>query len=294
VGLLADFTAQVERQKEGAPKRVFLNTFVGFFVGLAGGLVGLGGAELRLPYLAGTLRLPLTAAIPVNMAVSLITLLAALPTRLYTLNAVSLEPFLLETAVLGFGAALGAYAGVGLLRRISPVALRRGVFVLLLALGLVMMAEAIVSFSPVGVFRQTVPLRVVSGLLLGFLIGAISAVLGVAGGEIIIPTLLLGFGAPIKAAGSLGQMVSIPTVVTSLVRHYRAGALGDREIAMWLVLPMGIGAIAGGIAGGLLAHLAPSGLLKAILGAILIASSVKVFAKASRRGESARGHSSSG
>ena len=49
--------------------RVVVNVFIGFLVGLAGGLVGLGGAELRLPYLAGT-------------AVSLITLLAALPTRL--------------------------------------------------------------------------------------------------------------------------------------------------------------------------------------------------------------------
>jgi uncharacterized membrane protein YfcA len=248
-------------------------------VGLAGGLVGLGGAELRIPYLAGTLRLPLTTAIPVNMAVSLITLLAALPTRLYTLNTAGLAPFLLETTALGLGAALGSYAGVDLLRRISPKALRRSVFALLLALGLVMMAEAVVSFTPVGVFRQTTLLRIVSGLVLGWLIGAISAVLGVAGGEIIIPTLLLGFGAPITGAGTLGQMVSIPTVVTSLVRHYRAGSLSDHKIAMRLVLPMGIGAVVGGIAGGLLAHLAPSGLLKAMLGAILIGSSIKVFAK---------------
>lgn len=174
---------------------------------------------------------------------------------------------------------MGSYAGVDLLRRISPKALRRSVFALLLALGLVMMAEAVVSFTPVGVFRQTTLLRIVSGLVLGWLIGAISAVLGVAGGEIIIPTLLLGFGAPITGAGTLGQMVSIPTVVTSLVRHYRAGSLSDHKIAMRLVLPMGIGAVVGGIAGGLLAHLAPSGLLKAMLGAILIGSSIKVFAK---------------
>jgi uncharacterized protein len=261
-----------------APRRIGLNTFVGFIVGLAGGLVGLGGAELRLPYLAGTLRLPLKTAIPVNMAVSLITLLAALPTRLYSLNTASLKPFLLETVALGFGAALGAYAGVSLLRRLSPTALRRAVFALLLSLGLVMMSEAVVSFNPVGVFADTMLVKITSGLILGCLIGAISGVLGVAGGEIIIPTLILGFGAPIKSAGSLGQMVSIPTVLTSLVRHYRAGSLDDREIAIRVILPMGLGAIAGGIAGGLLAHLAPAALLKALLGAILIGSSIKVFA----------------
>jgi len=264
-----------------APRRIALNSFIGFIVGFAGGLVGLGGAELRLPYLAGTLRLPLKTAIPVNMAVSLITLLAALPTRLYSLNTASLKPFLIETVALGFGAALGAYAGVSLLRRLSPIALRRAVFALLLTLGLVMMSEAVISFNPVGVFADTVLVKITSGLILGCLIGAISGVLGVAGGEIIIPTLILGFGAPIKSAGSLGQMVSIPTVLTSLVRHYRAGSLNDREIAMRVILPMGIGAIAGGIAGGLLAHLAPAALLKALLGVILIGSSVKVFARKS-------------
>lgn len=115
-------------QSYARPSRVALNAFIGFIVGLAGGLVGLGGAELRLPYLAGTLRLPLKTAIPVNLAVSLLTLLAALPTRLYTLKTTSLVPFLYETTALGIGAILGAYAGVSGFRRLSPEALRRSVF----------------------------------------------------------------------------------------------------------------------------------------------------------------------
>ncbi len=230
---------------------------VGFVVGLAGGLVGLGGAELRLPYLAEPLGLPLKKAIPANLAVSLITLLAALPTRLYTLKTASLKPFLNETAALGLGAVLGAYAGVSWLRRLSSAALSRAVFVLLLALGLVMISESVVSFAPLGLLPDGAPLRIASGLALGLVIGAISGLLGVAGGEVIIPTLILGFGAPIKAAGSLSQMVSIPTVLTGFVRHYRAGSLNDRALVTRLILPMGLGAIAGGIGGGLLASLGP-------------------------------------
>jgi uncharacterized membrane protein YfcA len=256
--------------------RVAVNVFIGFIVGLAGGLVGLGGAELRLPYLAGTLRLPLRTAIPVNLTVSLITLLAALPTRLYTLRTASLIPFLYETTALGLGAIVGAYAGVSWLRRLSPVALTRAVFALLLTLGLVMMAESVVSIAPLGVLPGTMLLKIISGLVLGFAIGAISGLLGVAGGEVIIPTLIVAFGAPIKVAGSLSQMVSIPTVLTGFVRHYRAGSLNDREIIMRLILPMGLGAIAGGVGGGLLSSLAPSSLLKAMLGVILIVSSIKV------------------
>jgi len=255
---------------------IILNALVGFVVGLAGGLVGLGGAELRLPYLAGTLRLPLKTAIPVNLMVSLLTLLAALPTRLYTLKTASLTPYLYETGALGIGAVLGAYAGVSGLRRLSPLALTRAVFALLLALGLVMMAESIVSLGPLGLLSGSLQLKITAGLALGSAIGAISGLLGVAGGEVIIPTLILGFGAPIKVAGSLSQMVSIPTVLTGFVRHYRGGALNDREIMMRLILPMGLGAIAGGIGGGLLSSLAPSGSLKAMLGVILIVSSIKV------------------
>jgi uncharacterized membrane protein YfcA len=258
---------------------ITLNAFIGLIVGLAGGMVGLGGAELRLPYLAGSLRVPLKTAIPVNLAVSLLTLLAALPTRLYALKTASLTPFLYETMAVAIGAVLGAYAGASWLKRLSPGALKRAVFALLLVLGFVMIAEAFVSVAPLGVLPHSMVPRIVSGLTLGLVIGAISGLLGVAGGEVIIPTLILGFGAPIKVAGSLGQMVSIPTVLTGFVRHYRTGALHDREIVMRLVVPMGIGSIAGGVAGGLLSSLAPSGLLKAMLGVILIASSVKVFAK---------------
>jgi len=266
-------------QRDGSPSRVVLSAFVGFIVGLAGGLVGLGGAELRLPYLAGTLGLPLKTAIPVNLAVSLATLLAALPTRLYALNTANLKPFLYETTALGLGAVLGAYAGVSGLRRLSPVALTRAVFALLLVLGLVMISESVVSVAPLGVLPDALFFRIISGLALGLVIGAISGLLGVAGGEVIIPTLILGFGAPIKAAGSLSQMVSIPTVLTGFVRHYRAGALSDRAIVTRLIVPMGLGAIAGGIGGGLLSSFAPSGFLKAMLGVILIASSVKVFVR---------------
>ena len=125
-------------------------------------------------------------------------------------------------------------------------------------------------------------LRIIAGIAFGLVIGIISGFLGVAGGEVIIPTLIIGFGASIKAAGSLSMMVSIPTVVTGFVRHYRAGALSNREIITRLVVPMGLGAMAGAIFGGLLSSVAPSGFLKAVLGVILIASSIKVFAKQAR------------
>jgi uncharacterized protein len=162
--------------------RVALNAFIGFIVGFAGGLVGLGGAELRLPYLTGTLRVPLNTAIPVNLAVSLATLIAALPTRLYTLRTTDLVPFLYQTGSLAVGAILGAYIGVNWLRGLSATGLKRAVFTLLLALGVVMITEAFIAVTPRGLLPKTGALEIISGLVLGFAIGAISGLLGVAGG----------------------------------------------------------------------------------------------------------------
>ncbi|MEP7354920.1 MAG: sulfite exporter TauE/SafE family protein, partial [Acidobacteriota bacterium] len=232
---------------------------------------------LRLPYLVGTLRLSLKTAIPINLTVSLATLLAALPARLYTLDTKSMKPFLYETTALAVGAVMGAYVGVSSLGQVSAISLRRAVFAILLVLGLVMIAESALQITPIGILREPFVFRIISGLALGTVIGGVSGLLGVAGGEIVIPTFILGFSAPIKSAGSLSQMVSIPTVLTGVIRHYRAGNLADRQILTRIILPMSAGAIAGGIAGGLLSGLVPAALLKALLGIILITSSIKVF-----------------
>jgi uncharacterized membrane protein YfcA len=202
-----------------------------------------------------------------------------LPARLYALNTAGLKPFVFETAALGVGATLGSYAGVTWLRRVSHRALARSVFVLLLSLGAVMLAESIVTFTPHDLISHMWIPRLFWGLCLGCVIGAISGLLGVAGGEMIIPTLILGFGAPIKSAGSLSQMVSIPTVLTGFVRHYRAGALKDQKLMRSLIFPMGLGAIVGAILGGMLSSRAPSSFLKALLGVILIGSSLKAFTR---------------
>ena len=50
-------------------------------------------------------------------------------------------------------------------------------------------------------------------ILAGFGIGSVTALLGVAGGELLIPKLVLLFGADIKLAGSLSLALSLPTML---------------------------------------------------------------------------------
>ena len=63
--------------------------------------------------------------------------------------------------------------------------------------------------------------QMVVGAFAGSAIGIVAALLGVAGGELLIPTLVLLFGADIKLAGSLSLAVSLPTMIVGFTRYSR-------------------------------------------------------------------------
>jgi uncharacterized membrane protein YfcA len=63
--------------------------------------------------------------------------------------------------------------------------------------------------------------QVTLGVIAGFAISTVAALMGVAGGELLIPTLVLLFGIDIKLAGSLNLVVSLPTMLTGFARYSR-------------------------------------------------------------------------
>ena len=73
----------------------------GFAVPIAilGGLIGLGGAEFRLPVLAGPLGYSTRQAVPLNLSVSIVTILASLAIRSRSLSLAPVAPF--TPAILG-------------------------------------------------------------------------------------------------------------------------------------------------------------------------------------------------
>ncbi|MFF3129632.1 hypothetical protein ACFVRD_47410 [Streptomyces sp. NPDC057908] len=60
-----------------------------------------------------------------------------------------------------------------------------------------------------------------SGVAAGFGIGVVAAITGVAGGELLIPTIVLLFGEDIKTAGSLSLLVSLPNMLVAFARYSR-------------------------------------------------------------------------
>jgi uncharacterized membrane protein YfcA len=125
--------------------------------------------------------------------------------------------------------------------------------------------------------RLTGTAQAIAGVAAGFAIGIVAALLGVAGGELLIPTLVLLFGADIKLAGSLSLAVSLPTMLVGFTRYSRDRSFVVLGQNRGFVLLMAAGSIAGSFIGGQLLGVVPSPILLPLLAVILVISAVKVW-----------------
>lgn len=261
---------------QSRPRSPALAFLYGAPIGVLGGLIGLGGAEFRLPVLKAVFDYPTRRAIALNLAVSLFTLVASVAIRLRVIPRAALLPLLPVIAALIGGSMLGAYLGASYASRMPVARLERWVLWLLVGIGTLLVAEGVLPWHSGGI-RWGLAVRVPLALLCGFGIGLVSSLLGVAGGELIIPTLVLLFGVDIKTAGTASVIVSLPTVVTGLIRYAKEGAFEQHADLGRLVLPMGAGSIVGAVLGGILVPWVPAGAIKVFLGGILIVSAVRIF-----------------
>jgi len=246
-------------------------------IGGTGGWIGLGGGEFRLPILVGLIGFTARAAVPMNQILSLVTLVTALIVRWHTGSLVGVGGFAAAVVALGLGGITAAWFATRLLSRVSDHHLERAIAILLMGIGLLLIGE---QFLPAGL-PTLVPAepgaQIVAGIVLGLCIGTASSFLGVAGGELLIPTLIFVFGADIHTAGSAVLFVSIPTVCMGLFRYGRIGLLPGRSTLLRIGLPMGIESLVGAAAGGAFAGSTSAKVLKLLLGVILSAAALKAF-----------------
>lgn len=246
----------------------------GAAVGVLGGLIGLGGAEFRLPLLIGAFRFAALEAVILNKAMSLVVVASALPFRAEAVPLTEVAahwPVLLNLLA---GSLLGAWAGADWATRLTSRTLYRVIAVLLVLIAAVLLLGHGVA-APAAVLAG--PAQVAAGVAAGFGIGVVASLMGVAGGELLIPTLVVLFGADLKVAGSLSLAVSLPTMVVGFARYSR-----DRSFAVLghnrrFALAMAAGSVAGAFLGGQLLGLVPTSVLLPLLAAILLVSAVKVW-----------------
>lgn len=246
----------------------------GASVGIFGGLIGLGGAEFRLPLLIGVFGFAALSAVILNKAMSLIVVLTALPVRLAVIPYDELSPHWNVVVNLLAGSLFGAWVGATAATRMRTTTLYRVLAILLVLIAVVLVTSHL---GTVDALDLDGAIQVIAGVIAGFLIGLAASVMGVAGGELLIPTIVLLYGVDVKVAGSLSLMVSLPTMIAAFTRYSRDGSFVVLREQRRVVILMAVGSVAGTIIGGLLAGVVPEGVLIPLLGALLVISAVNVW-----------------
>lgn len=246
----------------------------GAIIGALGGLIGLGGAEFRLPLLIGAFRFGALQAVILNKAMSLVVVASALPFRSAAVPFGDVAAHWPVIVNLLAGSLLGAWLGANWATRLASKTLYRVIAGLLLGIAVVLVIGHDAAASAA---LMTGAPQLVAGVAAGFAIGIVAALLGVAGGELLIPVLVLLFGADIKLAGSLSLAVSLPTMLVGFARYSR-----DRSFAVLaenrrFMLMMAAGSVLGSFIGGQLLGLVPNTVLLPFLALILVLSALKVW-----------------
>jgi uncharacterized membrane protein YfcA len=259
-----------------AQKRGYVSAFCcGAGIGALGGMIGLGGAEFRLPLLISLFGFPALEAVILNKAMSLIVVATSLPFRFSAVPFSALAtnwPLILNLLA---GSMIGAWLAASWATRLSSATLYKIIAVLLVAMALVLVFTHGDAEASTPLFSGAA--LIVAGVAAGFLIGVVAALMGVAGGELLIPTLVLLFGTDIKLAGSLSLAVSLPTMLTGFARYSRDRSFSVLARHGGFAVAMAAGSIVGAYIGAQLLGIVPGYILLPVLAALLVLSAFKVW-----------------
>lgn len=246
----------------------------GFAVGLLGGLIGLGGAEFRLPLLIGMFGFAALQAVIMNKAMSLVVVLTALPARLMRVPFHDLAAHWSILVNLLLGSLIGAWVGATWAIRMRTAVLYRVLAGLLVVIAAVLVAN---HFGTIPSLDLAPGPRFVVGIAAGTVIGVVAAVMGVAGGELLIPTIVLLWGLDARLAGSLSVMVSLPTMLVAFARYSKDQSFIVLRANGRFVITMALGSVAGTVAGASLLGVVTSDVLIPLLAGLLVVSAYRVY-----------------
>lgn len=239
----------------------------GLATGIMLGIFGSGGSIITTPALLYLLQVEPKSAIAMSLGIVAVT---ATVTALQHWRAGNVNPRV--TLVFGLFGIAGTYAGARL-GVITPVVIQLTLF------ALVMYAAAWKMLAPVRVHRSVgaaaveVPVSegcvssrcLIHVALHGILVGALTGLVGVGGGFLIVPALVLLSGLPMKHA--IGTSLAIVAV-----KSYAgfAGYAGDVPIDYGLMTVFTAVAIAGSVAGTRVASRLSAAALKRGFGVFLV------------------------
>jgi len=247
----------------------------GAAIGTLGGLIGLGGAEFRLPVLMGGFRYNALEAVILNKAMSLVVVATALPFRAQIVPFSALVEHWTIIVNLLLGSIFGAWFGAGWATRLKTATLCRVIAALLIAVALILLFDHGSHGGGAALFDG--PGLWISGIIAGLGVGVFASLLGVAGGELLIPIIVILYGLDMKLAGSQSLAISLPTMLTAFTRYSRDKSFVVISRNYSFIAVMAIGSVLGASLGGQLLGIVSSQVLLPALAAILFISAIKVW-----------------
>lgn len=240
-----------------APKRAALSALVGLTGGTVGSLIGAGGGIAVTPLLTSVLALRQHAAH--GTALAAVTVTAAAGAARYA-AAGAVAPA--AAAMVAAGALLMSPVGARFAGQLDAAKLKAWFGWFLLAVSIVIpVLPAVLASAPgvmLGVWGQRVVLVCV-GVVTGFL----SGLLGIGGGTVAVPAMVLLTGLTQKTAQGTALLAMILPSFLGAVTHWRLG-----NVRAELLPGLALGAVLGGSVGGSLAVYMPETTLRIVCSAI--------------------------
>ncbi|MFS0854092.1 sulfite exporter TauE/SafE family protein [Microbacterium sp. 179-I 3D4 NHS] len=241
---------------------------IGLLAGLLSGLFGVGGGTVIVPLLVLLLHFDQRLAAGTSLA-------AIVPTASVGVvsYAVSGSVAWIPALILAAGAVVGAQIGTRLLPRISQTALRWGfvgfLVVVIVTLFLVIPSRDAAFDLTWGTAAALVGVGVGTGILAGLI--------GVGGGVIVVPVLMLAFGTSDLVAKGTSLLMMIPTALSGTI-----GNLRNRNVDLLAALLIGVAACTTTALGAWIATLIDPTAGNLLFAAYLVVIAVQMALKAIR------------
>ena len=234
-----------------------MNFLIGLLAGFTGGITGGGGGIVMIPLLVGIVKLDQHTAHGMSLVALVFTGLAGAVT--YGLNgAVDVTASLLMAAT----AVVAARFGAQFANALPEWKLKRSFGGYLIVVAVLLLLKPHLAALPAPGWGA---LKITVLLLTGGLAGFTSGMMGVGGGAIMIPAMVLLAGFDQHVAQGTSLLVMVPAGSAGAYAHWK---LGNVRAALLRGLVPGV--LAGSFLGGTMAHHLSDSALRMIFAAVLI------------------------
>lgn len=237
--------------------RRVLGFVIGVLGGFFGGLVGLGGGIVMIPLMTGLAKLTQHKAHGTSLLAIVFTSLAGAATYYHHGAADWIVAVMLAVTAI-VTARVGALYAHSLPEKKLKKAF--GYFLVFVSISLL-----VKGFLPAAGQEPALWTRLLIFLATGAGTGFLSGMLGVGGGMVMIPPMVILAGMPQHLAQGTSLLAMVPVSVTGAWTHHRLGNV-EADLALGLIA----GALVGGYLGGTTANLLPDLYLKLIFATITI------------------------